>query len=291
MQKAVFEFPERINEFVVDDTLFARAYDTISDQHRALMKTGIARLFEWYGPARQTACRTAASWRGGFDSVDQSAPADYAVVVFDDTLQSPSRLLAAVVPALACGVKNILAIRQGDGEWPEAMLTGLELAGQEMVAAMTPEQAKELLLELDASGARGVVLGVELGRGVFRSLRFPSPRVEFKCLESEPDVAVWVEEAQLPDLDGLAFMHPDLAFSVHGFEMALPSDGFSRGGDDFHDFLDAIREVAYVPASRVDDVLDRARLVLGPGQEGCWVWPQLRPELFQFHSTAWTIGA
>jgi hypothetical protein len=291
MQKTACEFPEWINEFVVDDEAFARAYDAVPDNRRALLKTNIARLFEWYGPSRRISGREAVAWRGGFDSVQFSAPADYAVVVFDANLASPARLLASVVPPLACGVENVLAVRLGGDEWPEPLLTGLELAGQELVTDMSLVRVKGMLEEMDASGATGVVLGLELGQGLFRSLRFPTRNIDFICLKCDREAVLWIDTDEPFDLDGLAFAHPDLSFAVHGAEIALPPEGFRCEGNDFQDFLDSIREVAYAPASRVDEALDRARLVLGPGQEGCWVWPQLRPESFQFQSTAWTIGA
>jgi len=291
MQKTAYEFPEWINAFVVDDGLFARAYEAVPDQRRALLKTCIARLFEWYGPSRRTASRQAVAWRGGFDSVQASAPADYAVVVFDADLASPARLLAAVVPPLSCGVKNVLAVRLGGGDWPRPLLTGLELAGQELVADMSPGRVKGLLEEMDAAGAAGVVLGLELRQGVFRSLRFPTRRIDFTCLNCDCGASLWMDADEPFDLEELAFAQPGLSFAVHGAETPLLPEGCRREGKDFQGFLDSIREVAYAPASRVGEALDRARLVLGPGQEGCWVWPQLRPGHFQFHSTAWTIGA
>lgn len=290
MQKNTCEFPGWIDEFVVDDELFARAYEVIPPHRRALLKTCIAQVFEWYGPSRQTAGREAVSWRGGFDSVRDFAPADYAVVVFDANLVSPVRLLAAVVPALVRGVQNVLAVRLGGGEWPQAMLTGLELAGQDLVVDLSAQQVKGLLEELTAAGANGVVLGVELAQGVFRSLRFPSSNIDFICLKCDHNSAVWLDENEPFDLDALAFSHPDFSFAVHGSELTFPSEEFRRGGTDLQGFFESIREVVFTPASYVDEALDRARLVLGPGQEGCWVWPQLRPGHFHFHSIAWTTG-
>lgn len=291
MQRTAFDFPDSINELVVDDALFARAYQDIPAYRRALLKTGIARLYDWYGPVKATSGREVLRWRSGLDSVHDCEPVDFVVVVFDETLQSPARLLAAVVPAMACGVKNILAVRLGQGDWPQSVLVGLELAGQELVVDMTADALKGVLAEMGETGATGVVLGVDMQQGTFRSLRFPSRRIEFRCLKCERQAAVWMDGDAPFDLEALAFAQPDMTFTVHGQDVSLPSAAFSRGGPDISGFLDSVREVAYTPASRVDEALDRARLVLGPGHEGCWLWPQLRPEHFQFHSTAWTIGA
>ncbi len=279
MQNDAYELPDWINEFALGDDLFARAYDAVPDHRRALLKTGIARLWEWYGPSRARARRKAVSWRAGFSSVEESAPADCAVVAFNGDLVSPARLLAAVVPAVTCGVDTVLPVRLGGDAWPEPVLAGLELAGLERVVQMEPHRLKTLLEETDRAGRTCVAIGLELGPGVFRSLRFPTRNIDFTCLKCDREAALWMDADDPFDLDALAFAHPDLSVSVHD------------GDGDFGVFLNAIRDIAYVPPSRVGQALTRARLVLGPGQEGCWVWPQLRPEAFLFHSTAWTIGA
>lgn len=288
----VFDFPDRINEFVVDDALFARAYEIVPDTERALLKTCIARLFEWYGPAKVASTRTSREWASGLDSVQYSQPADYAVILFDDTLLSPVRLLAAVVAALSCGVKRVLAVRLStNADWPFPVLTGLELAGQELVVDMTREQVQEMLAEFDEIGASGVVLGIDLPQGVFRSMRFPSNRINFHCLRFDRQAAVYMDGEQPFDLEALSFAHPDVSFDVYGLETPFPSEQFTHVSGGFSEVLKTSREVAYIPAAMVDKALERVHLILGPGQEGCWVWPQLRPEHFHFHSTAWTIGA
>jgi len=293
MQKEPFAFSEWINELVPDDSLFARAYQDVPDRNRALMKTGIARLYDWYGPRKDVSGETALRWSGGFDTKQTFDPVDFAVVLFDGSLQSPARLLAALVPALAGGVKNVLAARVGSSApWRNAVLTGLELAGQELVVDMTDVQARRLFNELRDTGVPGAVAVLGPKAAVIKSSELQSAsRISFWRPRFSRAAVVWMDDESTFDLEALAFMHPDIIFSVFGAEPPLPADNFSYEGDGFDEFLRAIMDVAYLPSQRTDQALKRAKLVLGPGQEACWVWPDLRLDHFQFHSTAWTIGA
>ena len=99
-----------------------------------------------------------------------------------------------------------------------------------------------------------------------------------------------MEDESTFDLDVLAFIHPDITFQVFGADVTLPDNNFSYGGSQFDDCLAAMADVAYLPSERMESAMSKARLLLGPGHEGCWFWPDLHPDLFQSHCTAWTIG-
>jgi hypothetical protein len=286
MPDPVLSLPDLIGESLVDDALFAAAYEDSSDRERALMKTCIARLYDWYGPRKDTGREVATRWRGGFASVARAAPVDFGLVLFGDSLVSPARLLAGLVPAVACGVRNVLAVRvDARGDWARPLLTAMELAGQELVADLTGEGVSALLDDLAEAGASGAVVdltgrpGLCAGRS---GLAVYTPSFDRTA-------ALFLDGPDTFDLEALAFIHPDTAFTAFGADVPLPG-GFVRGGADFTAFLDAVRDVAFVPADRIGDALNRARLVFGPGQEGCWVWPELHPEFFLHHRTAWTIG-
>jgi len=293
MTKTPFAFSEWINELVPDDSLFARAYQDVPDHSRAWMKTGIARLYDWYGPRKDVSGEVSLHWSAGFDTKQTFDPVDFAVVLFDGSLLSPARLLAALVPAFAGGVKNVLAARVGNGTpWRKAVLTGLELAGQELVVDMTDAQARRLFNELRDSGASGAVTVLGPKAATIKSSELQSAsRISFWRPRFSRAAVVWMDDATTFDLEALAFIHPDIIFSIFGAELPLPADNFSYEGDRFDDYLEAIMDVAYLPSRKMDQALKRAKLVLGPGQEACWVWPDLHPGHFQFHSTAWTIGA
>ncbi|MGE4422669.1 MAG: hypothetical protein AB7D39_10260 [Pseudodesulfovibrio sp.] len=286
MSDSALSLPDLIGESLVDDALFAAAYEESTDGERALMKTCIARLYDWYGPRKDTAREVAERWRGGFASVRRSAPVDFALVLFDGTFASPARLLAALVPAMACGVQNVLAVRMDGGEdWAHPLLTAMELAGQELVADLTGEGVSSLLRNLSDAGASVAVIDFAGRPGLCEG----RSRVAVHSPAFDRSAVLFLDDGETFDLDALAFIHPDTAFTAFGADVPLP-DGFVRGDGGFSAFLDAVRDVAFVPADRANDTLGRARLVLAPGQEGCWVWPELHPEFFLFHCTAWTIG-
>lgn len=292
MKNAPFIFPDWINDLIPDDELFARAYQDTPDEKRAWLKTCIARLYDWYGPRKDVFGESTLHWAAGFETRTQYEAVDFAVVLFDGSLLSPARLLAALVPALAAGVKNVLAVRVTNGSpWRKAVLTGLELAGQELVVDMTDIQARRLFNELRESNRKGAVTVLGPKAAVIKSSELQAAsRISFWRPRFSRAASIWLEDVDTFDLEMLAFVHPDMVFSVFGAEPELPADNFSYEGDGFDDFLEAIMDVAYLPAERADLALKKARLVLGPGQEGCWVWPDLHPEHFQFHCTAWTIG-
>lgn len=292
MKHTPFSFPTWLNDFVPDDDLFARAYEDISDQNRAWMKTGIARLYDYCGPRKDVSGVDVRRWRGGFETQQSYDAVDFAVVLFDGSLLSPSRLLAALVPALAGGVKNVLAVRVGEeAPWRKAVLTGLELAGQEFVVGLSDVQTRQLFNELRETGQPGSVVVLGPRAAVIKNSELQSAsRISFYRPRFSRSAAIWMDDSTTFDLKTLAFIHPDIIFSVFGAESELPADNFSYEGDLFDDFLGAIMDVAYVPPKHIGEALKRAKMVFGPGHEGCWIWPDLHPEHFQIHRTAWTIG-
>ena len=292
MKHTAFSFPDWINPFIPDDGLFAQAYQGIKDNERAWLKTSIARLHDWCVPRKDVAGEDLRRWEAGFETRKRFEPVDFAVVLFDDSLLSPARLLAALMPALAGGVRQVLAARVGEGgPWRKAVLTGLELAGQEFVVDLDESRARCLLNDLRETDRPGAVavLGPKAAV-VWTGEQHSASRMAFWRPRFSRMASVWMDDSSTFDLDVLAFMHPDILFSVHGAEVALPTPNFSRVEGGFDDFLAAVGDVAYLPSERMEHALGKAKLVLGPGHEGCWIWPDLHPNLFQFHSTAWTLG-
>lgn len=292
MKQTTFSFPEWVNSQVPDDTLFAQAYQGVADAERALLKTSIARLYDWYSPRKDVYGEEMRRWSGGFDSHLLTEPVDFVLILFDDSLLSPARLLAALVPALTSGVGHILAVRVGKGSpWRKAVLTGLELAGQELVIDVDESQARRLLNDLRESDRSGAVAVLGPKAAVLWSgEQHSASRMAFWRPRFSRMATIWMETSDTFDLPALAFTHPDILFSVYGAEAELPSGNFTYVKGGFKDFIDATSDVTYLPSERISEVLGRAKLALGPGQEGCWIWPDLHPRFFQFQSTAWTLG-
>lgn len=289
MQKKVFHISDFIHELVVDDTLFARAYENSADHHRALMKTCIARLYDWYGPRQQVGGRVSHSWRSGLESQQLNEPVDCTLILLDDSLLSPIRLLAALVPALVSGCENILVARLDchESPWSESILTGLELAGQERVVDVTAEQLDTVLAEIEQNGGRGCV--VDLRQEPDSSLQ--SSRIQYVAPSFNRRAIIWTNDEQGVDIDALSFAHPDVTFTVFGRESELPTSQFSFDGTEFEIPDSTISDVIYADNALHEEALSVAKLVLGPGNEGCWIWSEITPELFQSHCISWTTGA
>jgi len=292
MKQPSFSFPDWINGFVPDDDLFARAYQDISDERRALIKTSIARLYDFYGPRKDISGEVLRRWSAGFNTKSTYDAVDFVVVLFDGSVLSPARLLAALVPALASGVKHVLAARVSEGTpWRKAVLTGFELAGQELVADMTDVDARRLFNELRETNRSGAVVVLGPKAAVIKSSELQAAsRISFWRPRFSRTATIWMDDKSTFDLEALSFTHPDIVFSVYGAESDLPTDKFSYEGDGFERCVDAIEDVAYLPVERMDQIVKKTKLVFGRGQEGGWVWPDLHPEHFQFHSTVWTSG-
>ena len=293
MEHAPFALPHWTSQLVPDDALFAQAYQDLSDRERAWIKTGIARLYDWYGPRKDVGGEDLRRWSGGLETHTRFDAVDFAVVLFDDTLLSPARLLAALVPAIATGVRQVVAVRVGEDSapWRKAILTGLELAGQESVIGVDQNQARRLLAELRETDRPGAV--AVLGPKAMEtcvSEQYAATRMAFWRPRFSRMATVWMEEGDPLDLDALAFIHPDIAFSVYGAETELPGPNFTRAEGGFDDFLHASSDVAYLPRERMAAAAGMVKLALGPGLEGTWVWPDLHSLHFQFRSAAWIIG-
>lgn len=293
MQYSYFSFPDWLNSHIPDDQLFAQAYQSIPDTRRALMKTAIARLYDWYGPQKVIQQEVTQQWTSGLGSTVRFGAVDFAVLLFDTTILSSARVLAALIPAISSGVKNVLAVRIDDEAtpWDSALLTGFELAGQEMLVSLTSAHVRRLFFELRDCGATGgvTVLGPQAA-GVKLSELQAASGMEFWRPRYTRAASVWMDGSSTFDLEALAFTHPDVQFAVFGTEVDFPSDKFQYGSGEFDEFLSSILNVAYVPDNHVQTTLRHAKLVLGPGQEGCWLWNDLHASHFQRHCTSWTLG-
>ncbi|WP_419787733.1 hypothetical protein [Pseudodesulfovibrio sp.] len=292
MEHTPFSFPQWINSLVPDDAFFSRAYQTLSDGERAGIKTAIARLYDCYGPRKDLCGEDVRHWTGGFATRSRYESVSFAVVLFDDSLLSPARILAALVPATAMGIEQVLAVRVGnDKPWPESILTGLELAGQELVVSMDSTQVRHLLADLRESDRTGAVLllgpeATSAGAGE----QYAAKRMAFWRPRFSRMASVWMEEESPIDLDALAFMHPDIAFSVFGMQGQLPAENFAYVQGGFDVFLKTASDVAYLPKERMSSAAGHFKLMFGPGMEGCWIWPDLHSSFFQSYGTAWTLG-
>lgn len=280
-------FPDWLDSFYPEDSVFAQAYDSVPDSRRALLKTAIARLWEWYGPQNISSAATIRSWESGFTAQDVREPVDHALIVCDAVMQSPVRLLAAVIPAVAAGVKQVGVVLLGEPDlWGSSVYTALELAGVESVFCLGRSECGRLLSDISKSGVTGVHVflgGDDLVSGVAGHIRTFSLPVEVS--------AVMFDEEGLLDFDAMSFANPGMEYSVYGRTALGQFANCSCKNGTFMDMLTEEAHVAYVPDNRVAPVAKAFDLVLGEGYEYCWVWPELGAGSFQVRRVAWSKGA
>ncbi|MCM0755817.1 hypothetical protein M7784_11245 [Desulfovibrio aminophilus] len=283
-------FPSWLDGSLARDASFGRAYAAVPDARRALLKTAIARLWDWCAPAEALHRRAETLWRSGLRSVSLAEPRRFAMMLFDAGETSPSRLLAALVPALAAGVPDVLAVRLGGRALPPApQLLALELAGVERLALLSRARCAELLAHLGQGGESGAVLA--LGReaaSVVAEARLHSARQRAWTPGSGP-AGVWLERGAGSDLEALDFAQQGAEIHVWGAGRRSIPGGFVRRSGTFETFLRQGYSALYVPEARREACAGRAPLVLGPGCESCWLWPDLEASLFTPRRVCWSV--
>lgn len=257
MSKNKFSFPEWVSDFQVDDELFGQAYEETPAQFRAWLKKTIAQL--WVSGGSDNPCELVEKkiWQSDFSIEKKETPADAAILVFDQGSVSSVRILAALVPALISGVKNILAVFVGEGEITRSVLAAFELSGQEKVVVLDTESLEKMLKYCLESRSVTVLLDL---RSCSKPIKY-SDQMKLWRSPAVSQIAICsdnYEEIQ----EIVSFAHPDLEIikcsvsDVENFYAAIVPDGT--------DFLTC-----------------KAQLLLGHGQEGCWMWHNLSQRLFK----------
>lgn len=260
-------FPEWLTPHLVQDAVFGTAYECVAAEQRAWLKTAIAVLHTIQGDNAVTWGRQERHWRQQYVSVAESRPVDWCLLLLDESSLSPVRLLASLMPAVLAGVRDILVVRAGHGDWPAPVLAALELAGQELAADVEAQQLERLLHSLcDRSVGCGRIVAMGNTGAILPS-----------CVQEASHIRVWQEpracnlavarDADM-DIDLLHWAHPDLALVEVDTE--------------FQDVLPTVEQCAAFagPSHLLDVVPDSYPLMLGSGQEGCWIWPDLAPDWF-----------
>ena len=283
-----FLVPERLLRRMVAEAAFDEAYATVSDDRRAWLKTCIAFLCSRYGESRTTSETHVLRHSSGFTCRTGVAPFGWGVLFLGHGAVSAPSVLAALLPLRLAGIREVVVVRVGekggDGIWPAPLLTGLELVGQEAVLDLTLREARFLLDSLCEGEGRGTALFLGSGREV-ESLagRCASVPGVF-CWRGVPpeEIGVWNDPSCF-DLDVLAWAHPKARLRVWEEDRADRREASQR----FEAFLGQGCALLCVPSGKIEAALDRAEVVIGPGGEGCWVWPGLSPDLFRSRRTAW----
>lgn len=268
-QKA--DYPDWLDRTLIPDEAFASAYGAVSAPHRALFKTTIARLHALLGPQRDPEILSSRTLTQGADVAVVDSAASHAVVLFD-ARTSPVFVLAALLPAYLAGVPNVLAVHVGDTLPDAAMLTALELAGQEDVAAVDSQRCLNLLAQIGtAAGVRVCVTGRHDSSAV------PVPEVSGLRLwraDVPERLGIWADPRAQVDEEVVRFCHPHLPLDLWG-------DAPRARGRDIREFFACPYGAFFVPDELLLDAVNAGGLALGPGEESVWVWPDLSVAFFR----------
>ncbi len=269
-----------LSDSLVPESAFDEAFDRLETTDRAWIKKNIAQLHALYAHGGCTARREERDWSQGFQSRLKQGPFSRAVVCFPSSLLSSPRLLAAVIPPLAAGVQRLSAVRIGGGgdSWEPSLLGGLELAGVEEVYDPDSEH---------------------FGQWIRSSAKDPDTRIVFLEVPAEwpaeafgsggpvllPEVdrlGIWFDNEEQWDLDQIRKAHPRAHLLLGGPAAPSAESPRERVVEGFSEELFAKEpDALFVPPSLFDEALSRCFRVLGPGQEACWIWPELGRETFQ----------
>jgi hypothetical protein len=186
---------------------------------------------------------------------------------------SPVQVAAAALPFMFSGVRQVAAVRVGPGgEGPDDILAALELCGVEQVFALGVGDASECLAgALEDADCACLLLGCgKLGLQRPESVRafvWEKPEAGRFAVLSDPDGCF--------DYEVMAWAHPHARFTVFGDEQADLPDNFSCEEGGFEAMIATRPEAVFACTALPEDSLLQLPLVLGPGQEGCFFWPDL----------------
>lgn len=294
--------PPWLTSRLIPDARFARAYDALGDQRRALLKGLIADHFALVPPVPTLRTQCTQQLVSGLMRHTSTAPRPFVLLLTDASLDAPALLLAALMPALCSGAADVLVLRLGarpglSNGLPDVLLTACELAGQERVAALSPALAVRLLSECAASGQPGLVLYPDspdlrriLNRPALRAQLDASP-LRLMPLRLPRSLGLWRDAPTQFDPERLGFF-----FGAHTFEAggAQPGRRTRKAPHDasFSAFAATRRDLLLVPDDRLGAGQSAgqpaARLVVGESRTGLWTWPELSQELFGVTTQAYT---
>lgn len=241
------------------DVCMARAYEAEGGQGRAVLKKSIARLHALWGeyPARE---RSSRQFSRDFCIETDQSPVPYALVCCPAGYGQPAALLAAVMPAILAGVREILpCLILPDGEsfsssheqQAAPLLVAMELAGVEKVYSATPQDAALLLDILCGTSADGrlVLLGKSSGGSLLAA------------------------KAHEAGLYCRSLIHPLLYYNHR--QCCIAELSYSSGVERDVPVADDLGgESEYPPEDQIFLHLDSAH-------EDIWVWPDVSPAWFR----------
>lgn len=226
-------------------------------------------------------------WAAGFCSHIRIRPKDWALILLSGTHSGPASMVSAVVPALTSGVTSVLAVFLDQPAWMPRLLVGLELCGLESACILGKRQVRTLLSHLSAMQTRGVILDPD---GMFAAMSMPSDRPADTILWQAPrreTMGIWCDAGTNWDLQALSWNHPSLSIEIWGNKPPKLPRGCNRISGSWEEFCRNDFQAVGLPKDHLLKYPQlHCSLVLTPGQENCWLWPDMSPELFRTRQAA-----
>lgn len=281
--------PEWLGTHYIDDATLADAYAAVPDERRALLKTAIARLWEWYGPSRSVSSFVERRMRGGLSAREARKPVDLACVVCGESMASPAQLLAAVVPTVAAGARDVLVVKSRSAGWTTAQLVALELAGIERIAELEPDEISTLVREMAPQKGAVSLLFVD-APDAENSVTAHSSELRPLALRQKGAVLFQESGGAQFDLEALAFGQAGTPMTCIGEAGEVDHFDFSCENRGFDYILTLDAQVAFLPVQYHAAAMERFNVIMGPGFEACWLWPEITIETFMDTRVCWTDG-
>lgn len=289
--------PEWFESHLIPDDRFAKAYNALADDRRALLKGLVARHYALNQP--RAALATVVEERFGlFVRNATSSPAPLVLLLNDGHLDAPAFFLAALLPALCASVGQVLVVRLGkQSAVPNSFLVACELSGQESVAVAGPLVLQRLLADCAASGAAHVVLYPDtpgfrklFAQKELRATLDASP-LRFVALKLPLTLGLWRDEAHQFPLQDMQLLYGDVRFEIggaHPLDPSSPESKLARRNRPQPDeaaweaFCAVPRQLLLAPDARVAkaSALVNAKILVAESCHGQWRWPELWPGLF-----------
>ncbi len=286
-QSIRFTWPEYLDKHKIPENAFAEAYTVLSDIERSRIKQNIAQLYSMAPFAGYTETSISRQWAAGFHSRIHIRPKDWVLILLSGTYSGPASLVSAVIPALTSGVSSVLAVFLAQAAWMPRLLVSLELCGLESVCVLGKRQLRTLLSHLLPMPTRGVVLDPD---GMLADMSMPGNWPGDTTLWQAPrhdTIGIWYEAGTRWDVQALAWNHPGLRIEIWGNGPQKLPPGCNRMSGGWEDFCRNDFQAVGLPKNHlIKHPRLRCNLVLTPGQENCWLWPDMSPDLFRTRQAA-----
>ncbi|TVQ97164.1 MAG: hypothetical protein EA399_14305 [Desulfovibrionales bacterium] len=274
----------------VPDDVLAQAYADVSDVDRSWIKKNIAQLYALHPPAGVDRLSRRISWSGGFSTSAHRSPRPWACLLSSRSQASPAQILAALVPVMTAGIADILAILDPSSIRSARVLTSLELCGVEQIytvpaapltnasCSLTSETVGQMLHHLVATKPAGLILDLDgaLRHGLLACDAFA--QVAAWSPGPVPLIRIWCDASEQWNWPVLKWNHPEIRIEAWGAYRETAPEHIPRSQGSWDAFQHPDGSVLGIGTHLLpSSIIPNTRLTLTPGQEGCWVWPELHP--------------